>query len=636
MLPLTAKQIPSVFQQARAAQAKKDWHTAQGLYQQILTVKPDLAEVHFNLAQIAAAQGDMRDALSALQTAAKLKPTEPAIWAAWIDVAKGAGDQRALHDIAKRLPKSAVPAAAMVQLKQRLGGTQDPQEVKLRAAIKANKTSAVAHRQYGDYLISKDRAAEALPVLKKAVKLAPELASARCALGYAHLRVSDYEAARAAFAKAASLGLETAQLSLGRGLVALAQKDDAAVDYFEQALEQGETGTDIHMMRAAAFRAARRDSEAFKAYDAALVSDPGNPAILAEKAQLLQNIGDTDAARAAIVTALDREPENGSLYMLYASSGKLSADDPVMARARALYDGGKRDRSLSFAVSKLAEARGENPFSYWMDANALSREAFAYDVSADAKAAKAVRDAWGTRNRKAWDKASDPGPSPIFVTGMPRSGTTLVEQIIAAHSDVASAGEVGILSRYIRDVTTVPDMDLIRTRYWELLQARFPGVTRITDKSIATYVRIGFIKTIFPNAKIVVVRRDPRDNALSIFKNMFVDGQHRYSNDLADIARFMRLFEEQVAFWEEAAPGSFTTIRYDDIIAEPEAQTRQLISDVGLEWQDACLSFYDSGARVDTLSNVQVRQPIYASSVGAWKRFEKELAPFLETYGPIP
>jgi tetratricopeptide (TPR) repeat protein len=430
--------------------------------------------------------------------------------------------------------------------------------------------------------------------------------------------------------------MENGQLFVGQGLVALAQKDDAAVGFFEAAMALDGPSLDVHMLYAAALRAARRDVDAFAAYDAALALESDNPKIMTEKASLLQNTGQVAEARALLARALEHEPDNGSLFMLYASAGKLVADDPVMERARAVYDGGVEDRSLAFAMSKVAEASGENPFPYLAQANSLTRTAFPYEFQADAKAMQAVRDGWSRRNEKAWEKAGDPDIAPIFVTGMPRSGTTLVEQIIAAHSDVASAGEVGVLGRYLRETPAVPDMDLIRVRYWQLLQTRFPQVGRITDKSIATYVKIGFIKHIMPNARIVVVRRDPRDNAMSIFKNMFADGQHRYSNDLRDIARFIRLFDEQVAFWEAEVPGSFTTVRYDDIVANSEAVSRKLIENVGLEWQDACLSFYDSKTRVDTLSNVQVRQPIYASSKGAWEKYADELAPFIETYGPIP
>ena len=632
MLPLTAKQIPAVFQQARAAQAQKDWDNAARLYTQILAVQPNLAEVHFNLAQIAAARGQGAEALGSLKTAARLKPAEPAIWSAWIDLAQQLGARKVMTDIAKRLPKSGVPKPALAKLQARMGSVVETSEEKtLKAAVKANKSSAAAHGNYGSYLINHSRAAEAVPVLRRAVKLAPKVAQLRLSLGYAYFHTGALDDARRSFEKAEALGMVSEQLFVGLGRVTLSQKDDAAVGYFKRALEVGKPSIEMWMLYAAALRAARREDEAFAAYDKVLEMEPGLPAALAEKASLLQTIGQIDEARGLIVQALEREPENGSLYLLYASTGKAKADDPVMAKALELYEAGREDRHLAFAVSKVSD----QPFAALVKANALSRAAFPYDFEADRRAIGAVRDAWARRNVKAWETAANPEIQPIFVTGMPRSGTTLVEQIIAAHSDVASAGEVGILGRYLRDVPQVPDVELIAQRYWGVLQSRFPGAAWITDKSIATYVNIGFIKAIMPNARIVVVRRDPRDNALSIFKNMFADGQHRYSNDLADIARFMRLFEEQVAFWEEAAPGSFTTIRYDDIIAEPEAQSRKLIADVGLDWQDACLSFYDNAARVDTLSNVQVRQPIYASSVGAWKRFEKELAPFLETYGPI-
>jgi len=144
---------------------------------------------------------------------------------------------------------------------------------------------------------------------------------------------------------------------------------------------------------------------------------------------------------------------------------------------------------------------------------------------------------------------------------------------------------------------------------------------------------IGFIRHALPQAKIIVVRRDPGDNALSLYKNLFAFGTHRYAASLQGIAQFMTLFERQLDAWRAALPGSFSEQSYEALIAEPEAQTRALVANAGLDWQDACLSFYDTARKVDTLSSTQVRQPIYSSSVGAWKRHEAEMAGFWQHYG---
>lgn len=652
MLPVDAKQIPALFQKARAAQAKGDFAGARAQYSAILAVRPKLAEVHFNLAQISLAEGHKEAAFAAFGRAAALKPAEGAIWAAWkascsADQSAMAGILRAMiatrqfvqaEELALQLTradsKDAFGAMMLGAARAELGKSGAAEKA-FKTAVRLDKSSAEAQGRYGTFLVNTGRAALGVPLLQKAVALAPDDPQPQLNLGWAAFQAGDVEAAGAAFEAARGLGGASAALWSGLGRVALAQKDDRAVEYFAKSLDVGGPSVERHMHHAAALRAARRDAEALAAYDAALALSPQTAGIMAEKAMMLQNLGDMEGARAMLGDALALDPENGSLYLLYVSTGKIEAVDPVAMKARALYDAGHNDRYLAFAIAKLDENVGVSGFPALNRGNRLLRAAFPYDFKADARQAEALRRAYQTRDVTAWTAAGDPEPAPIFVTGLPRSGTTLIEQIIAAHSEVASAGEVGILGRLLGDLKQPPDMERLVARYWRVLQARFEGAGRITDKSISTYTHIGFIKALLPNAKIVVVQRDPRDTAVSLYKNMFADGQHRYANDLGDIARFTRLHETQVAFWEAEAPGSFTTARYEDFITDPEGASRRLIADVGLEWEEACLSFYTSGARVDTLSNVQVRQPIYASSVGVWRKHEEALAPFLETYGSV-
>ena len=163
-----------------------------------------------------------------------------------------------------------------------------------------------------------------------------------------------------------------------------------------------------------------------------------------------------------------------------------------------------------------------------------------------------------------------------------------------------------------------------------------PAKTRLTDKSIMAYLIYGLLHATLPNARFIVVHRDPRDIALSIYKNHFSAGTHRYANDLAAIAEVIKSFRQIIAHWRDTLPDRFAEIRYEDLVSDPETQSKHLIAAAGLDWEDQCLNFHEKGGTVKTLSLHQVRQPIYKSSAAAWRRYETELQPFIDAWGDTP
>ena len=165
---------------------------------------------------------------------------------------------------------------------------------------------------------------------------------------------------------------------------------------------------------------------------------------------------------------------------------------------------------------------------------------------------------------------------------------------------------------------------------WQHLQHLHPDAGRVTDKSIMSYKRMGMLKAAMPNCKIIVVRRDPRDNLLSIYRNKFQEGRHLYSYSLTDLAHFYKQFERLIDFWRQKMPEGFMEIQYEDLIDDPEKHARALIDYCDLEWEDDCLNFHKTKRRVKTLSLYQVRQPIYKSSLKAWQRYEEHLQPLFE------
>jgi hypothetical protein len=301
---------------------------------------------------------------------------------------------------------------------------------------------------------------------------------------------------------------------------------------------------------------------------------------------------------------------------------------------------------MAYALAKAMEdiRADDRLFGYLNEGNDLTARRYPYGFASDEASVRELQEAWSPALVRRWAGQGPDEFSPIFVTGLPRSGTTLTEQIISSHPLVTAGGETGLLHKPMSEAIARIAAEGIEAGaalaaagrdYVAEMRRQFPGRAIVTDKSISTYAHIGFVPLALPKAKIIVVRRDPRDSCLAILKQRFADGTHRYSNSMEWTAQFYRLFARQVAHWRQVAPETFIEVRYEDIVADLEGQARRMIEYCGLPWDEACLNFHENERRVKTLSSAQVRQPLYSSSVGAWKRYERDLAPLLEALGPI-
>ena len=235
---------------------------------------------------------------------------------------------------------------------------------------------------------------------------------------------------------------------------------------------------------------------------------------------------------------------------------------------------------------------------------------------------------------------------PIFIVGMPRSGTTLIEQIIASHPSVYGAGELHHLCTLIQrpierpiGVKHYPEnmryltptgLHAIADEYLSCLKNYAPAAAHITDKMPGNYVAIGLIHALFPHAKIIHVERNPIDTCLSCYTKLFRQGQF-FSYDLRELGHFYANYRRIMAHWRQVLPAhSWLDICYEDVVSDLESEARRLIAYCGLQWDPVCLSFHSLKRQVRTASFVQIRKPIYASSVDRWRRFERELAPLIK------
>lgn len=385
---------------------------------------------------------------------------------------------------------------------------------------------------------------------------------------------------------------------------------------------------------------------------------PDNTEFRYNQATTLNFLGRIDEAEAAIEALLARAPGDARAHHLLAGVRKQDAATNHVDRLGAAHERAKagRDRLLiGYALAKELEDIGEadQAFARLCTVNAEHRRALPYSFARDAAVFDAIEAAWSAIERA---RATNPPPdAPIFVIGMPRTGTTLVDRILSSHPDVESAGELqamplavkraaGTRSRTVLDAETIAaaattDMGAIGRDYLERARHhRREPARRFTDKFPGNFQYAGFIARALPAASIVCLRRHPMDTVLSNFRNLFAVSSryYDYSYDLADIAAYYVRFDRAMAFWHRVLPGRVLEVRYEDLVADQETETRRLLAHCGLDWSDACLAFHTNAAPVSTPSAAQVRRPIYRDSVARWKRHAAALEPvrqFLEQAG---
>ena len=301
---------------------------------------------------------------------------------------------------------------------------------------------------------------------------------------------------------------------------------------------------------------------------------------------------------------------------------------------------------LAFGLGKAFEDlhQYEKAFSFFAEGNSIKRRSYSYTVDDRGNFFKKLEEVFDSSLFAKHQGTGCDDETPLFILGMPRSGTTLVEQILASHRHVHGAGELRTLKRIvtscfdkgkvaefpesIRQVDSA-DFEHPGFEYIQAIRKHTPDARFITDKMPENYKYIGLIKLMLPGAKVIHCRRDPVDTCLSIFKTFFTV-MHEYSHDLGELGRYYSFYCRLMEHWHSVVPGFIHDVQYESMVVDQAGQTRALLEYCGLEWDDACLEFHKSDRPVRTASAEQVRRPIYKGSVQLWKRYETQLAPLLE------
>jgi tetratricopeptide (TPR) repeat protein len=398
-----------------------------------------------------------------------------------------------------------------------------------------------------------------------------------------------------------------------------------------------------------------RQEEALAAYEQAARLKPREPRLLMSIGHIHKTLGRRRESEATYKAALEVDPRLAEAYWSLADLKNYSFSDAEVATLKnLLLESEERPRSgdaqLSFALGKALEQRQQyaEAFAHYAKGNARRRLDAPFDIENFERRTIRIRTVFNKAFFAERSGGGDPSSAPIFIVGLPRSGSTLIEQILASHSRVEGTMELPNILNLVREfddlspdrsgypesVRTVPASHLsaLGRRYLEETAPLRGGREHFTDKLPNNFSHVGLIQAILPHATIVDARRHPMDCCFSTFKQHFADGQ-TFSYDLNDLGRYYRCYLALMDHWDTVLPGKVLHVQYEDLVRDPEANIRRLLDHCQLPFEPACLAFHQTRRSVRTASAEQVRQPIYTSGVGYWHHFERELEPLRHALG---
>lgn len=514
-------------------------------------------------------------------------------------------------------------------------------------AIEINPGYTEAFGNRGNVLRELGRMAEAIADHRKAIALNPNIPELHNNLGLALKDASQWGAAIACFEKALTLRPAYAEALINRAntLKALHRLEEAVAGY-DRVLRLKPDHAEALANRGDALRDLRRRAEAAESYRKAIAVKPDHPAAWCGLAQVEAESGRLSAAEENYRQAHRLAPDAVAPLYGIAQAVKFASGDPLIPKFKELLSREgltEDDRArLHHAYAKVCNdlRQHDEAFTHFVEGKKLLKGSFDFARHSASYAGMKrlfTHDFFAARAGLGLEDAR-----PVFVVGMPRSGTTLVEQVLASHHSVAGLGELPHMARiadaiggglsngdeYLLGLSRLDATGAARFAEEYLGAYRFcpPEALRLIDKLPHNFERLGLIALLFPKARIIHCRRDPLDTCVSIFMQSYI-GTHEYAYDLATLGRYYRAYEGLMAHWRAVLPLPIFECAYEDMVQNFEPTTRALLDFLGLDWDPACLAYHERGGAVSTASLWQVRQPLYDTSLARWRRYETHLGP---------
>jgi tetratricopeptide (TPR) repeat protein len=611
-LKLSPNDVEANIRAADILNGHGDPQTAVGHYQRALRHNPGLAQAHNNLGNAFTALARHADAALAYREALKLAPKDARIHCNLSDAQRNLG----------RLPEAVASA---------------------RRAVALDPHLADAHNQLGLSLAAQGEFEQASTSYRTALMVDHRHVDALNNLGNALRDAGDRSAAMASYAQAVEIDPQRAdgQCNLGNMLFEFQRFDEAAACY-ARALAIKPDYREAHLSLSMALRMQGRSTDAEARCRAALAIDPDYPEALTLLGELHADQGQFSEAESLFRRAIHADPNFPVAYFDIAMHRKMTDDPQWLAKTQTLL--GRRlplrhAIALNYALGKYFDdtKQYERAFDSYHQANELSkRNAPAYDAAGITRHVDTILEDFTASALRESAKHGDPSKRPTFVVGMPRSGTSLTEQILASHPAIFGAGEINYwddaLKAHQEAVRAGTGPQAIRTIAGSYLRrvAQLSEAPRVVDKMPPNFMNLGLIHMALPNARIIHMRRHPIDTCLSIYFQYFLS-THPFANDLGSLTHYYREYLRVMEHWRRVLPpGVILEIPYESLIGEQETWSRRMLAFLDLPWDARCLDFQDTQRVVLTASKWQVRQKLHGTSSGRWRNYQKFVGPLRE------
>lgn len=608
----------SLIKQQKIEQAERPLSRAAKLF-------PEFSRAHEGLGEVFMLQGRYSAARECLTRAEELEPESRSIKMKLGRVLAGLGraeDADEAFEASFKLTPHREELIEGLRL-QRMGDPREAEKI-YRNVLARNPDDVDALRLMAGIAMKAKQWGDAVVLLQKALVLAPDFFQGWMDLGLAHQEQDEIEEAMTALQRARQLEPHrpNAYTALGT-ITAMQGHHEEAAEMFSQALEHNQ----------------------------------GHAGALAGLGHVLKTIGRNEEAISAYRRCAQANPGHGEAYWSLANLKTFRFEDAEIAAMEdqiALPELGDEARAnFLFALGKASEDRGDydQAFEHYHAGNTVRRQWESYDPVNTLDTHDKLMEVFSREFFAEHPSLGDSSNAPIFIVGLPRSGSTLQEQILASHSLVEGTHELPELSRvakstrrFSEDRKNYPEsiIGLADEKFAELggdyLQRaerhRAGEKPRFTDKLPNNFAHIGFLHAILPNAKIIDARRHPLDSCFGSYKQLFARGQP-FTYDLYELGEFYLEYLRVMDYWESVLPGKVLRVQYEEVVADLDGQVRRILDYCDLPFEDACLSFHETQRAVKTASSEQVRQPIYSTSVQSWRNFEAHLDPLIEVLEPV-
>ncbi len=611
---------------ARASLAQRDVASAKLRVEKALQLYPEFALGHELLGDVLLVEGKFQDALAAYQRCSQISADQPAV------AQKTAKTKQLIEQAADaaepfaggRVPRGKMAFAGKIREAEEYerGGDRDKAEAIYRTILKADPDHIEASRLLAGIAAGHEQFREAQVFLRRALELAPDYVRAWVDLANVQRQLEDF---------------------------------DAAIESATKVMELAPDKAESYMLYASIVGAADRHDEAIEFYEKAIALAPGKAGALCSIAHHLKTVGRQEDAIDSYRACIAIQNNHSEAYWSLANLKTFRFEKSEVEAMQNLLDGDdlvdESRAQIHNALGLQHEAIKDFDQAYWHfeQCNLVRRKAEYYDPVDTESTHDRVIELFN-ETFLGQSGADEIQPVPIFIVGLPRSGSTLIEQILASHSTVEGTHELSDLSKVVRTMRQRSRRDQrfpevvaslrsggwarIGTHYIERTAKHRFGAPFFIDKNPNNFVFIGLLKLAIPNAKIINARRHPLDSCLGSFKQLFASGQP-FSYDSTELADYYVQYQRLMDHWHRVLPGFVLDVHYENVVADLETEVRRILEFCGLPFERECLNFHKTIRAVKTASSEQVRQPIYSTSVYLWKNYEKHLGPMIEILGPL-